>query len=208
MQIEPKLAVAEGYDRVADVYLHWRERTPKQRITRYLDRVTELLPNGARVLDLGCGGGVYSGYLAGRFDVIGVDISVGQVALARRLVPGAAFLLGDMSSLAFRPGTFDAIIAVYSIIHVPREEHEPLLQRLFELLQPGGRLLAVLGRDDWEGRESDWLAPGVEMYWSHFDAETNRRMVERAGFRTLDAQIEPDPLHGGAHLFLVAEKPA
>ena len=208
MQSEPKLAVAEGYDRVADVYLHWRERTPKQRITTYLDRVTELLPQGARVLDLGCGGGVpYTAMLSGRFDVTGVDISAGQVALARRLVPGAVFLLGDMSSLAFRPGTFGAIIALYSIIHVPREEHEPLLQRLFELLRPGGRMLAVLGRDDWGGREPDWLVPGVEMYWSHFDAETNRRMVERAGFRTLDAQIEPDPLDG-AHLFVLAEKPA
>lgn len=208
MQSEPKRIVAEGYDRVANVYMHWRERTPKQRITTYLDRVTELLPNGARVLDLGCGGGVYSGYLASRFDVIGVDISSGQVDLARKLVAGAAFLLGDMSSLAFRPGTFDAIIAVYSIIHVPREEHEPLFRSLYDLLQPGGRLLAVLGRDDWVGRESDWLAPGVEMYWSHFDADTSQRMVERAGFRTLDAQIEPDPLHGGAHLFLVVEKPA
>ena len=34
-----------------------------------------------------------------------------------------------------------------------------------------------------------------------------RRMVERAGFRILDAQIEPDPLDG-AHIFLVAEKRA
>lgn len=203
----PKRIVAAGYDRIADVYLRWRERTPKPRITAYIDRVTELLPNGARVFDLGCGGGVYSGYLAGKFDVTAVDISAGQVALARRLVQGAAFLRSDMSSLAFRPGTFDAIIALYSIIHVPREEHEPLLQRLFALLQPGGRLLAVLGRDEWVGREPDWLVPGVEMYWSHFDADTNQHMVERAGFRTLDVQIEPDPLDG-AHLFLVAEKPA
>ena len=208
MQSEPKRTVAEGYDRIADVYLHWRERTPKQRITTYLDRVTELLPNGARVLDLGCGGGVpYAAMLSGRFDVIGVDISAGQVALARRLVPGATFLRGDMSSLAFRPGAFDAIVALYSIIHVPREEHESLLQHLYELLRPAGRLLAVLGRDDWVGRESDWLVPGVEMYWSHFDADTNQRMVERAGFRTLGVQIEPDPLDG-AHLFVVAEKPA
>ena len=99
------------------------------------------------------------------------------------------------------------MVVVYWRSAVRREAREPLRQRLVELLKPGGRRLAVLGRDDWEGRESDWLAPGVEMYWSHFDAETNRRMVERAGFRTLDAQIEPDPL-GGAHLFLVAERPA
>jgi SAM-dependent methyltransferase len=206
--VNPKRLVAEGYDRIAEGYLRQRTRTPKEHISAYLDRVTEGLDGGGRVLDLGCGAGVpYAAYLSQRFDVIGVDISRRQLALARRLVPKASFLLADMCSLAFKPASFDAIVALYSIIHVPREEHEALLRRLHEFLRPGGRLLAVLGAGSWEGRESDWLVPGVEMYWSHFDADTNLKIIEQAGFCVLLSNIEPDPLDG-AHLFVLAEKPA
>ena len=49
MQNEVKLTVAEGYNKIADVYQRWRERAPKQRIATYLDRVTESLPNGAHL---------------------------------------------------------------------------------------------------------------------------------------------------------------
>ncbi len=204
----PKRMVAEGYDRVAQAYTQWRERTAKQPITGYLDRVTEGLPHGARVLDLGCGSGApYAAMLSERFDVIGVDISAGQLAFARDLAPRAAFIRADMASLPLRAGAFDAAYVLYSIIHVPKEEHEGILRSLHALLRPGARLLLVTGQQAWEGTEDDWLAPGVEMFWSHFDRETNERMVEEIGFRTLDARIEPDPL-GGAHLFLVVEKPA
>ncbi len=203
----PKRIVAEGYDRIAAEYLHWRERTAKEPITAYLDRVTEGLASGARVLDLGCGAGVpYTAYLSERFDAVGVDISRGQLALARRLVPRATFLLADMSSLAFKPASFDGIVALYSIIHVPKEEHEPLLLRLYDFLRPGRRLLAVLGAQAWEGRESDWLVPGVEMYWSHYGPYDYVSMAERVGLRVLATGVEPDPIDG-AHLFLLAEKP-
>ena len=203
----PKRIVAEGYDRIAKEYLAWRERTANEPITAYLDRVTEGLASGARVLDLGCGAGVpYTAYLSERFDVVGVDISRGQLALAHDLVPRATFLLADMSSLAFRPASFDAIVALYSIIHVPKEEHEPLLRRLYDFLRPGRRLLAVLGAQAWEGRESDWLVPGAEMYWSHYGPDDYITMAERVGLRVLATDIEPDPIDG-AHLFLLAEKP-
>ncbi len=205
--MDPKRIVAEGYDRIAEAYLRQRTRTPKEQITAYLDRVTEGLGRRAKVLDLGCGAAVpYTAHLSERFDVVGVDISHGQLSLARRLVPRATFLLADMCSLAFKPASFDSIVALYSIIHVPRGEHEALLRRLRVFLRPGGRLLAVLGAGSWEGRESDWLVPGVEMYWSHFDADTYLRMVERAGLRVLLSNVEPDSLDG-AHLFLLAEKP-
>ena len=207
--IDPRLLVARGYDRIAEGFYLRQQQTPPSGVKRaYLDRLTEELQPAARILDLGCGAGVPStAYLSERFDVVGVDISRGQLALARRHVPEATFLLADMCSLAFKPLSFDAIVAFYSIIHIPREEHEPLLGRLFDWLRLGGRLLAVMGRDDWEGRESDWLGLGAEMYWSHFDAVTSLALVERAGFRPLLSNVEPDPLDGG-HLFVLAEKPS
>ena len=207
--VDPKLLVARGYDRIAEGLFQRQRQTPPSGVKRaYLDRLTEELQPGARILDLGCGAGVPStAYLSERFDVVGVDISPGQLALARRHVPAPTFLLADMCSLAFKPLSFDGIVAFYSIIHIPRAEHETLLGRLFDWLRPGGRLVAVMGRDDWESTESDWLGLGAEMYWSHFDAETSLALVERAGFRPLLSNVEPDPFDGG-HLFVLAEKPS
>ena len=206
--VDPKRIVAQGYDRIAEGLLRRRQTPPRERKKAYLDRLTEGLEKDAPILDLGCGAGVpAASYLSGRFDVVGVDISRSQLALARGHVPQATFLLADMCSLAFKPASFDAVVAMYSIIHAPREEHDTILRRLFDLLRPGGRLLAVLGARSWEGTESNWLGLGAEMYWSHFDADTSLAMVKRAGFRPLLSNVEPDPLDG-AHLFVLAEKPS
>ena len=204
---DPKLTVARGYDQIARGYRSRRQPPSTGRKRAYLDRLTNGLKHDAAILDLGCGAGVpVASYLSERFSVIGVDISRGQLALARTSVPKAAFILADMCSLALKPASFDAIVAMYSIIHVPREEHEAILLRLFDCLRPGGRLLAVLGARSWEGTEANWLDLGAEMYWSHFDADTGIAMLERIGFHLLSSAVEPDPLNG-AHLFVLAEKP-
>ncbi len=203
-----KRLVADGYDRIAVEYTEWRERTQKDYMILHLDRVTEGLSDGDRVLDLGCGSGhPYGRYMSERFDVIGVDISRGQLKLGQELDSGRAFLLADMASLPLKSGSFGAITALYSIIHVPREQHEELWANLHALLQPDGRLFAVLGTSDWVGTESDWLVAGVDMYWSQFDNDTSCSMLENAGFSILTTELIPDPLgDGGVHLYVVARR--
>jgi cyclopropane fatty-acyl-phospholipid synthase-like methyltransferase len=207
---DAKLLVARGYDRIAEGYLRWRNTLGREaRDLAYLERLADGLRDGARVLDLGCGAGVpYTRYLSERFATVGVDISRGQLALARRNVPRASLVLADMCSLAFRPESFDAIAAIYSIIHVPREEHAALLARMRDWLRPGGRALIVLGANAWEGVDEDWLDLGATMFWSHFGAETNLSLVERAGLRVRSCAIEEDDDHDSWHLFVVAERPA
>jgi 2-polyprenyl-3-methyl-5-hydroxy-6-metoxy-1,4-benzoquinol methylase len=75
MTDERKTIVEAGYDAVADRYLAWIARIDGDPRDRFLDAFSERLPDGAAVLDLGCGGGVPSTrQLAERFDVVGVDI--------------------------------------------------------------------------------------------------------------------------------------
>ena len=73
-----------------------------------------LIPQGARVLELGCGTGDLLAALAPSFGV-GVDFSEQMIAEARRTYPKLTFRAGDIEDEAFMkslPGPFDVIVAV------------------------------------------------------------------------------------------------
>ena len=206
--MDPKRIVADGYDRIAERYAEWAGRLPDDARERYTTLVLDQLPAGAAVLDLGCGGGPTTRHFAARFAVTGVDLSARQIALAEQLVPEATFIHADMTALDFAPASFDAVTAFYSITHVPREEHGPLLRAIARWLRPGGLLVATMGAGSAAGDvEEDWL--GAPMYFSHYDAETNRRLVEEAGLRPVSARIETTDEDGVPvpFLWVVARKP-
>ncbi len=103
------------------------------------------LPPGADVLDLGCGAGLPStACLARRFTVTGIDISPSQVERARLNVPGATFINADMTAVHLPESSFDAVVAFYSIVHVPRDQHATLLRSIASWLRPGGLLTTAM----------------------------------------------------------------
>jgi cyclopropane fatty-acyl-phospholipid synthase-like methyltransferase len=206
---DPREVVARGYDAVAQRYLEWSALRPSPARLAYLNRACELIPAGARVLELGCGAGVpMTAALAEGRDVTGVDISATQIELARANVPSATFVKADMTAVRFAPGSFDAVVAFYSLTHVPRNDQPALIERVATWLRPGGILVATMGVEDDPGDvEADWL--GVDMYFSHFSARKNRRLVEAAGFVVDSAEVltEPEDRHEARFLWVVAHLP-
>jgi SAM-dependent methyltransferase len=206
---DPKRIVADGYDLAAERYLAWSGERPSGPRLHYLARALELIPPGADVLELGCGAGIpMTSALAESRHVTGVDISARQLELARHNVPAATFLQSDMTALDFPPASFDAVVAFYSLTHVPRNEQAPLLEQVRGWLRPGGVFVASMGvEDDPGGVERDWL--GVDMYFSHFGARANRRLVERAGMEIVSADIaaEPEDRHDARFLWVIARAP-
>ncbi len=197
--------VKTGYNTVAKEYLKIRSENSED--VRLLQELIQRLPKGARVLDVGCGAGVpVTKILSEYFDVTGVDFAEAQIELARRFVPKARFMCQDMTRLSFPPHSFDAICSYYAIIHVPREEHAQLLANFYRMLKPGGLLLACMGAMDIEIDEAaDYL--GTKMYWSHFDAETNTKIITGCGFHVLWSKIvEDSTFPGSSHLFVLARK--
>jgi hypothetical protein len=83
-------------------------------------------------------------------------------------------------------------VAFWTLIHVPRVAHPSLLAMIHAWLKPGGLFAGTLGRGDNPAE----LVPdfyGASMYWSHFDAETNRTLLREAGFDVLEAdEIEDE----------------
>lgn len=135
-------------------------------IARHVRRLKRLLPPApARILDAGCGPGLYAVALAGLgHHVTGVDVSGPALRHARELVrdahpPGTAhFVRADLRDVDLAPAAFDAALLVYFVLEAfPRTEQPKVLARIAAALEPGGVLIAELrvrpqqppGRLDW-----------------------------------------------------------
>ncbi|MCY3912669.1 MAG: class I SAM-dependent methyltransferase [Chloroflexi bacterium] len=171
-----------GYDACARVYHESRRAQAPIEIRGLL----EPLEDGAAVLDVGCGAGVpIARSLAERHRVTGVDVSPEMVRLARRHVPSGDFRCADVMSTTFEPSSFDAVVALYSIFHVPREAQPALFRRLHRWLRLGGYLLCTLSHHSEPGyTESDFH--GVTMYWSNFGLGEYLGTLADSGFVVLE----------------------
>ena len=200
-----KETVKQGYNQIAERYLS--TRTTDSEDVRLLGDFIELLSPNAKVLDAGCGAGVpITQLLAARFDVIGVDFSAAQIALAKHNVPNAKLLCEDLTYLHFPQDFFDGICSYYAIIHIPREEHNALLEKFHRMLNTGGVALLCLGAENLiDDVDEDFL--GTRMYWSHFDSLTYRRMLKEIGFSLIwSRHVKDATCEGAGHLFVLAQK--
>jgi cyclopropane fatty-acyl-phospholipid synthase-like methyltransferase len=208
---DPRRIVEDGWNAIADRYAHWiREEVRGAPTAQWVERLLVLLPRGSDVLELGCGdGGLAERFLAAGHRYVGVDLSRTQLERARALVPEARFVQADYTKLEREPASADAVAAIFTIPHVPREEHPGLFALIASWLRPGGFLLASLGTSDNAGRkQEDFL--GAPMFFSGFDAETNRQLLRDAGFDLLEEEVvtQDEGVEGKATFFwVIARKP-
>jgi SAM-dependent methyltransferase len=207
--MDPKRVVETGYDAVSFAYR--ADDAPDDEYGEWLGELADDLPAGAKILDLGCGCGVPADrWLAAHgYDVTGVDVSSVQIRRAKELVPDARFTCEDMSRVRFPPRSFDAVIALYSLIHVPLPEQQVVIRSIHTWLQPAGRLLAIVGAFAWTGTEDDWLGSGAAMWWSQEEPTTYVRWLSETGFEVLWNRFVPED-DGGHNLVLAraTESPA
>ncbi len=169
--------VRRGYDAISLVYRRddgEAAASSAEDVTRYAGWAAELagrLRPGARVVDLGCGAGIPATRELASYglQVLGVDFSAVQLRRARRLVPAAQLVQADMAALQLRPASADAVVAFYSLIHVPVTDQQALFPRIRGWLRPGGYFLAIVGAGRWTGTET-YL--GADMFWDHADTAT------------------------------------
>lgn len=202
--MDDRRAVREGYDDLADAYLAQRDEGGRER--ELAAGFAADLPDGARVLDAGCGGGrpATAALAAAGHDVVGLDASGAMLRRARERVPAAGFLGGDLSRLPFDAGAFDGLLSYHAVIHVPREAHGRVFAEFARVLRPGGLLLVTVGTEPWEGTNPDWLDSGAAMRWSFHGRETNLRLLGEAGFAVESETVVGDELGGGEWLFVRA----
>lgn len=148
------------------------------------------LPARSRVLDLGCGTGVPTArQMAGAgFEVVGIDLSGGMVKLARERVPDATFHQLDVADL--RPGgpwdlgRFDAVVAFFSLLMLPRAEIPFALQTIRHVLVPGGLFALSMVEADVDDFSIPFLGNTVRV--SGYLHEDLHKVIETAGFEIVE----------------------
>jgi SAM-dependent methyltransferase len=134
----------EAYDLLAEAYAARVDAKPHN---AFYDRpaLQSLLPPvaGRRVLDAGCGPGVYAEWLAGRgAAVVGLDVSPRMLAQARqRLGDEASLLLADLGRpLAFlAPASFDVVLSALALDYV--RDWGAAFREFFRVLRDPGHLV-------------------------------------------------------------------
>lgn len=199
--------VQAGYDRLGHCYRDWAQDSPVR--LRWVQTLVSALRPGSLVVELGCGPGEpATRMLAEHHRVVGVDASAVQLRLARVAAPGAALVQADMTRLALRAGSVDAVASFYALGHVPSDQHVRLFAAIARWLRPGGLLLTSALLQPGDGEEADWL--GVPMFFGGIGAAATRRAVSAAGLQVETWEvIEEDEGDYGvvSFLWLTARRP-
>jgi ubiquinone/menaquinone biosynthesis C-methylase UbiE len=212
MSSNPNILVQDSYNAIAKTYRRWTSDKPTPRL-EYIDKLLALLQNAseARVLELGCGAGDQTKFLASNCGhVIANDISEAQINIARANVldVNVEFERVDMTSLTLEKSSLQGAVAFYSIIHLPQDDQKLMFTRILRWLSPGGVFVCNLGAKPDLGAARPWL--GAQMFWSSFGAGKYLEILQEVGFKVVESDIIDDDEDGKKvpFLWVVARKPS
>jgi len=125
----------------------FRWKKPQEHVVALVPRLRER--SAQRVLDLGCGAGRHTVYLAREgFQVCAVDIAENGLANTRAWLVrenlSAELKRADIEQIPYPDGSFDAVISVYVIYHKTIAGMRRVAAEIYRVLQSGGLALVSL----------------------------------------------------------------
>lgn len=126
--------IGEVSRRQADVAIGW------------IGEIQSDLGKDLDIIDVGCGSGWLCERLSGFGAVTGVDLAGEALARAMKRRPDLRYLAGDFMALDFEEATFDVAVSLEVLSHV--EDQSDFLEKIAEILRPGGYLL-LFNQNKW-----------------------------------------------------------
>lgn len=178
----------------------WDRRRGRSLFERpWLDRFTALVPDGAEVLDLGCGSGepmarhlVRQGY-----PITGVDSSAPLIDLCRARFPDHDWRVADMRTLSLGR-RFAGILAWDSFFHLDADDQRGMFAVFADHAAPGAALMFTSGPHHGEAIGE---FEGEPLYHASLDPAEYRALLSAHGFEVV-AHVAEDPACGNHTVWL------
>jgi len=112
------------------------------RLHGHLERVTgQYLNEGQKVLDIGCGPGLYLKDLEEKYQLSGLDISPAMIRIAQKELPNSKFFTGDFMKTNLGNEKFDLIYSIGVLIYFSRSSLPNLFKKVAHHLNTGGTFM-------------------------------------------------------------------
>lgn len=227
--------VTDAYNAIADHFS--QTRSGQWEAVRFA--IEQYISPADTVLDLGCGNGRVADLVQKiKANYIGMDISEGLIAHAKRLHPGLPFYVGNMLDTGFENASMDHVLLIASFHHLPAEERRAGLEEIKRITKPGGTIImtnwnlhqsrffwlrwkhALRNIGDSNMHRNDVLVPWrnqqrelqAERFYHGFTMREMKQLAQRAGLDMIDQYYELHGMHvpkrKGQNLVTILRVPA
>lgn len=157
----------------------------------------KLLKPGASVLDVGCGVGDKTQFLAEQgLQACGLDFSEKMVEVAKSRFQHLSFSQQDIYQLTLPDNSVDGIFLQAVLLHVPKRQVPQVLKGLNRVLKPGGLIYVAVkelqpGQPDEVTRKEIVRGVEYERFFSNFTQPELQSLLSDAGLQTIVTNVLP-----------------
>lgn len=194
--MQPQKNIIDCYDKTAKMYA---EKFIDELNHKHLDRIllkhfVDENINKGRLIDLGCGPGQTTKFIADQelTDIVGIDISKEMINVAKEINPHLQFEVGDILNLKYPDITFGSAIAFYAIVHFDHEQIRTAFTEVKRVLKDNGQFLFSFHVGKEVVHLDEFLGLRVNIDFNFFDTDKIIELVTETGFEIIDV-IERQP---------------
>jgi 2-polyprenyl-3-methyl-5-hydroxy-6-metoxy-1,4-benzoquinol methylase len=160
-----------------------------------VNKYISLFKEGDSILDLACGAGTKTKYLAkNNFKILAIDFSDKLIDIAKKEVPEADFLVCDFYDLKPIQELFDGIFMQAALLHVPKKNINKVLIGLSEKIKKGGYLYISVKEQRPNGAEEETVSENdygyeYERFFSYFTKDELEGYLKNCGFEIFFSDV-------------------
>lgn len=175
-------AIATKYEKESQE--DWKDK-------KYVDIFLNYLNENATILDIACGTGELLKYYNDKgFETTGIDIAKEMVCIAKRKVPNSNVMEMSLYDIDSIEEKFDAISATFTLVHIPKEKINQVINKIGQRLKSDGIFFTVFTTSLQEGLQEEPLDSKYKYYAVNYSKEEICNILIDNGFKVLESTKE------------------